>query len=369
MLGSENCLGITFLTIKELFDQMESLKENREFDIGISYLEVYNEQVMNLLTKSGPLKLREDTHGVVVSGLVLKKIENASELYDLLTLGNKNRTQHPTDANSESSRSHAIFQVHIRMTDIRTSVKRTVKLSMIDLAGSERAASTKCMGLRFKEGASINKSLLALGNCINNLADGLKHIPYRDSNLTRILKDSLGGNCQTVMIANVSPSSLTYDDTYNTLKYASRAKNIRTTIRQNLVKTNMPKEYYTSMINDMQSEIDRLKAQVKQLESKLALSAQKPASTIDTKPSTTVVTATSPTIDWNEIELWYKKIDSTYTTLLNAQQNFLSIQSKDKILKFRSNLKKNAEFGVQILQLDGRNLSTVSQFLKLNYTF
>lgn len=179
MLGSENCSGITFLTIKELFDQIEILKENRKFDIGISYLEVYNEQVMNLLTKSGPLKLREDSNGVIVSGLILKKIDNASELYDLLTLGNKNRTQHPTDANSESSRSHAIFQVHIRMTDIRTSVKRTVKLSMIDLAGSERAASTKCMGLRFKEGASINKSLLALGNCINNLADGLKHIPYR----------------------------------------------------------------------------------------------------------------------------------------------------------------------------------------------
>lgn len=89
---------------------------------------------------------------------------------------------------------------------------------MIDLAGSERAASTKGIGMRFKEGASINKSLLALGNCINKLADGLKHIPYRDSNLTRILKDSLGGNCQTLMVANVSMSSLTYEDTYNTLK-------------------------------------------------------------------------------------------------------------------------------------------------------
>lgn len=179
MLGSDNSFGITFLTIKELFDHMDNLKESRKFDIGISYLEVYNEQVMNLLTKEGPLKLREDSSGVVVSGLILKKIDKADQLYDLLNLGNKNRTQHPTDANAESSRSHAIFQVHIRMTDIRTSVKRTVKLSMIDLAGSERAASTKCMGLRFKEGASINKSLLALGNCINNLADGLKHIPYR----------------------------------------------------------------------------------------------------------------------------------------------------------------------------------------------
>lgn len=179
MLGSNECRGITFLTIQELFEQINLLSDERKFDIGISYLEVYNEQVMNLLTKSGPLKLREDSNGVVVGGLVLKKIECANELFELLILGNKNRTQHPTDANSESSRSHAIFQVHIRMTNKLTTQKRTVKLSMIDLAGSERAASTKGIGMRFKEGASINKSLLALGNCINNLADGLKHIPYR----------------------------------------------------------------------------------------------------------------------------------------------------------------------------------------------
>jgi kinesin family member 18/19 len=183
--------------MSELFSQIESLSDDRKFDIGISYLEIYNEQIINLLTKSGPLKLREDaSKGVVVGGLVLKQIYNADELFDLLILGNKNRTQHPTDANEESSRSHAIFQVHIRMTDKKTNTRRTVKLSMIDLAGSERAQSTKCKGLRFKEGANINKSLLALGNCINKLADGSKHIPFRDSNLTRILKDSLGGNCQ-----------------------------------------------------------------------------------------------------------------------------------------------------------------------------
>lgn len=222
MLGSAENPGITYLTMRELFDQIETQSEERHFDIAISYLEVYNEQVMNLLTKQGPLKLREDSNGVVISGLVLKQIHDAKELMSLLALGNQNRTQHPTDANAESSRSHAIFQVHIRMTTKATGVKRLVKLSMIDLAGSERGSSTKCVGQRFKEGASINKSLLALGNCINKLADGSKHIPYRDSNMTRILKDSLGGNCRTVMIANVSPSSLTYEDTYNTLKYASR---------------------------------------------------------------------------------------------------------------------------------------------------
>lgn len=222
MLGNEENSGIAYLTMRELFEQIAARSNEQKFDIGISYLEVYNEQVMNLLTKSGPLKLREDANGVVVSGLNLKTITNADELLSLLALGNRNRTQHPTDANAESSRSHAIFQVHIRMKNRSTGEKRMVKLSMIDLAGSERGSSTKCTGQRFKEGASINKSLLALGNCINKLADGSKHIPYRDSNMTRILKDSLGGNCKTVMIANISPSSLTFEDTYNTLRYASR---------------------------------------------------------------------------------------------------------------------------------------------------
>lgn len=274
MLGNEQTPGITFLTMRGLFDKMAEFEDDRKFELGISYLEVYNEQVMNLLVKSGPMSLREDASGVVVSGLVLKQIYNATELLDLLAEGNRNRTQHPTDANAESSRSHAIFQVHIRMTDKKTNTKRFVKLSMIDLAGSERAASTQCKGLRFKEGANINKSLLALGNCINKLAEGSKYVPYRDSKLTRILKDSLGGNCQTVMIANVSPSSLTYDDTYNTLKYASRAKKIKTSLRQNLIPNNVPKEYLIKKANEAAEEIQQLKAKIKDLEEKLSKSGK-----------------------------------------------------------------------------------------------
>lgn len=116
------------------------------------------------------------------------------------------------------------------MTNRLTCEKSHAKLSMIDLAGSERGAATGCKGMRFTEGANINKSLLALGNCINSLADGHRHVPYRDSKLTRLLKDSLGGNCQTVMIANISPSHLNYEDTYNTLKYANRAKKIKSDV-------------------------------------------------------------------------------------------------------------------------------------------
>lgn len=140
---------------------------------------------------------------------------------------------------------------------------RISKLSMIDLAGSERGAATGCTGARFTEGANINKSLLALGNCINGLADGLRHIPYRDSKLTRLLKDSLGGNCQTVMIANISPSSLSYEDTYNTLKYANRAKKIKANIKKNVVNCESHIGQYIKRVEELNKEVAELKQLLK----------------------------------------------------------------------------------------------------------
>ena len=357
--------GITFLTMRELFSQIEALENERKFDIGISYLEVYNENVMNLLTKSGPLKLREDSQGVVVGGLVLKQIHNADELFELLVIGNKNRTQHPTDANEESSRSHAIFQVHIRMTDKKTSVRRTVKLSMIDLAGSERAQSTKCKGLRFKEGANINKSLLALGNCINKLADGCKHIPYRDSNLTRILKDSLGGNCQTLMISNISPSSLTYEDTYNTLKYASRAKKIRTTLRQNVMTTAMPKEFLLKKCNDQVSQIEKLKAEIEKLkERNKMLEAQ----VIDQKTLEKMTNGAGDGLKMPDLSDWFGKIDAIYSNFNKAHERCLTLQSNEKILNFRIKFKERYEEIKKVLTLDGSRLDNVSSLLIFLFT-
>lgn len=354
--------GITFLTMRELFNQMDQLADDRKFDIGISYLEVYNELVMNLLTRSGPLKLREDANGVVVSGLVLKQIHNADELFNLLILGNKNRTQHPTDANEESSRSHAIFQVHIRMTDKKTSVRRTVKLSMIDLAGSERAQSTKCKGLRFKEGANINKSLLALGNCINKLADGCKHIPYRDSNLTRILKDSLGGNCQTLMIANISPSSLTYEDTYNTLKYASRAKKIRTTLRQNVLTSNVPKEFLLKKCNEQVSAIDKLKAENEKLKERNKMME---AQLTDQKEIAKMMNGAGDGTSKVDLSGWYEKIDATYGNYKKANVRCLSLQSNKKAITFRITFKERYEEIKKILTLDGSKLDDVSWILMI----
>lgn len=272
MLGNNSAPGITFLTMSELFRQKGELSNEREFELGVSYLEVYNENVQDLLKPGGPpLHLREDSKlGVMVAGITLKRIENPDELFELLDKGNKNRTQHPTDANAESSRSHAVFQVYIRMTVKSTGQSRVAKLSMIDLAGSERGAATGCKGVRFTEGANINRSLLALGNCINSLADGQRHVPYRDSKLTRLLKDSLGGNCHTVMIANISPSSKSFEDTYNTLKYATRAKKIKSNVKKNVVNSELSANQYIKLIEDKDkliedkdNEILRLKELIK----------------------------------------------------------------------------------------------------------
>jgi kinesin family member 18/19 len=145
---------------------------------------------------------------------------------------------------------------------------RIGKLSLIDLAGSERASKTNNRGIRMIEGANINRSLLALGNCINALHENnskgqTNYIPYRDSKLTRLLKDSLGGNCRTVMIANISPSSACYEDTHNTLKYANRAKNIKTTVQRNVLNVEYHISKYTQIISQLKGEITDLKTQLK----------------------------------------------------------------------------------------------------------
>ncbi|KAL2743039.1 kinesin-like protein KIF18A [Vespula maculifrons] len=332
MLGSTNDPGITYRTVAELFSQIESQSRHYEFNLGVSYLEIYNENVQDLLHKSEQLHLREDSRcEVIVAGLKIIPIQNAEELLSLLAKGNKNRTQHPTDANQESSRSHAVFQVYIQITNKLNGQIRHVKLSMIDLAGSERASATGCKGARFKEGANINKSLLALGNCINNLADGVRHIPYRDSKLTRLLKDSLGGNCQTVMIANISPSNINYEDTYNTLRYANRAKKIKTCIKKNIVSCEMYISGYIKIVEEQKKEINFLKQQLVAYESGLV---QIPPESKETK--------VIEKIDDNLSEISNKLLD-LFNKKKSLSDKMLSLESADKILCCRMHYKKVAD--------------------------
>ncbi len=229
MVGYRGQEGLMIRAVRAVFQQAADLASSRIYTIKMSYLEVYNETIRDLLVPKGcsaPLELRDDgVKGVVVSNLTEISPASTEDVLEFLSRGNANRSQCATDANGTSSRSHAVLTVLIEWrprTADTSEVVRCSKLSLIDLAGCERASATKNKGSVLQEGANINKSLLSLGNCINALASGEKNqfVPYRNSKLTRLLKDSLGGNCKTVMIAAVSPSDACYEDTLNTLKYS-----------------------------------------------------------------------------------------------------------------------------------------------------
>ncbi|KAI0902878.1 kinesin motor domain-containing protein [Ustulina deusta] len=273
--GTPQMPGIIFLTMQELFEKINDCSDEKHTEISLSYLEIYNETIRDLLVTGGSkqgLMLREDSNqGVTVQGLSSHHPKDVQEVMDMIVLGNECRTVSPTDANATSSRSHAVLQINIAMKDRNAAVNEPhtmATLSIIDLAGSERASATKNRGERLIEGANINKSLLALGSCINALCDPRKksHVPYRNSKLTRLLKFSLGGNCKTVMIVCVSPSSAHFDETQNTLRYANRAKNIQTKVTRNVFNVNRHVKDFLVKIDEQMALINELKAQQKDAE-------------------------------------------------------------------------------------------------------
>ncbi|XP_043939621.1 kinesin-like protein KIF27 [Protopterus annectens] len=244
---SEEEKGIIPRAIQELFLHI-SENHNVDFTVKISYIEVYKDELRDLLeleTSSKDLHIREDEKGnTVIVGSKECQVETADEVMSLLEAGNAARHTGATQMNEHSSRSHAVFTISViqqrpkQTGEAEVGIKvsnRAVqqicsKFHFVDLAGSERVTKTGNTGERFKESIQINSGLLALGNVISALGDQKKkngHIPYRDAKITRILKDSLGGNAKTVMITCVSPSSSDFDESLNSLKYANRARNIR----------------------------------------------------------------------------------------------------------------------------------------------
>jgi len=272
--GTSDQPGVIYLTMADLFQLIEDRKEEYSFDVLVTFLEIYNEEIRDLLAESGQptprggLQIREDK-SVKVAGLTELRPNSADEVKQIVLLGNTRRTQSPTNANETSSRSHAVLQVHVtrspRTADV-TEERTVATLSIIDLAGSERAAATTNMGQRMVEGANINKSLLALGNCINSLCESggaIRHVPYRNSKLTRLLKFSLGGNCKTVMIVCVAPTSQHFDDTHNTLIYAERATRIKTkVVTRNVLNVNRHVGQYVEAINRLNQEVAELKSKL-----------------------------------------------------------------------------------------------------------
>ncbi|KZT74426.1 kinesin-domain-containing protein [Daedalea quercina L-15889] len=269
--GTDADPGLIYLTMADLFQRIEDRSDEHIVEVVVTFLEIYNEEIRDLLaepgtpTPRGGLQIREDKT-VKVVGLQELRPKSADEVKAIVILGNSRRTQSPTHANETSSRSHAVLQVHVTQAPRTANVteQRTMgTLSIIDLAGSERAAATTNMGQRMVEGANINKSLLALGNCINALCESggaVRHVPYRNSKLTRLLKFSLGGNCKTVMIVCIAPTSLHFDDTQNTLVYAERATRIKTkVVTRNVVNVDRHVGQYVEAINRLNLEVSELK--------------------------------------------------------------------------------------------------------------
>lgn len=264
IVGTRDDPGVVYLTMQDLYGRLAA-----RHTVLILFLEIYNEAIRDLLCPATPLAklvLREDLRRMVVLNLLAHTPADLADVMRLIETGNANRTLLPTEANAALSRLHAVLQINVALAGLAADAGATetvlATLSIIDLAGSERAALTRNRGARLHEGANINRLLLALGNCINALGDARRrqHVPYRDSKLTRLLKFLLGGNCKTVMIVCVSPLLLHYDETLNTLKYADRAKEIRTKLVRNTRSVDRHVALYLRMITEQKLEIERLRA-------------------------------------------------------------------------------------------------------------
>ena len=285
MMGTPSQPGLIPRTCEDLFQRIESsISPHISYTVRVSYFEVYNEHVRDLLSTPRPstdprqhyLKIRESpTEGPYIKDLTDLPVKNYSELLRYMRLGDNNRTTASTKMNDTSSRSHAVFTIILKQIhhDLSTdsTTERLARIRLVDLAGSERAKATEATGARLREGSNINKSLTTLGRVIAALADprhGRVHnggksrskdvVPYRDSILTWLLKDSLGGNSKTAMIACVAPSD--YDETLSTLRYADQAKHIRT--RAIVNQDSVSAAERDAQIAEMQNTIRELQVQV-----------------------------------------------------------------------------------------------------------
>eukprot|EP00041_Stephanoeca_diplocostata_P030025 m.898985 g.898985 ORF g.898985 m.898985 type:complete len:797 (+) comp23676_c0_seq11:175-2565(+) len=253
--------GVIPNSFEHIFSEI-SRTQGKQFLVRASYLEIYSEDIRDLISSKHTqrLQLREKDSGVYVEGLTSAVVKNIQEIENVMSIGNANRSVGRTNMNEHSSRSHAIFIITVECSETGIDGEnhiRVGKLNLVDLAGSERQKKTQAEGQRLQEGIKINLSLSCLGNVINGLVEGKGrgHIPYRNSQLTRLLQDSLGGNSKTVMIANIGPADYNADETINTLRYANRAKNIK-----NKPKINEdPKD---AMLRAYQDTLNKLKAKL-----------------------------------------------------------------------------------------------------------
>ena len=271
MIGNNDNQGVIFNVLQDLFSKLKDTLFFADYVIKVSFIEVYNENIKDLLSKNDKsLEIWEDPiRGSVVVGVKEIEASTTEKIIEIMKIGSYNRTKESNGINEASSRSHAIMQILIEYKNKNQGIEEEIniaKLNLIDLAGSEKTSNSGFFIKKSKqyESSKINQSLLVLTNCIQILSKqserGIKlHIPYRNSKLTRLLKDTLGGNSRTLMIGNVSSSILNFEETFNTLNYATQAKKIKSSILKNVIKISNHLANYAQIIANLNKENEELK--------------------------------------------------------------------------------------------------------------
>ena len=341
--------GVIPRMVNNLFERIRSSSDDIQYTVGISFMEIYMEQIRDLLdlnfalkngsnpgspnslSKSTPKRytIQEDKmNGVHVKGLSQQFVSSTDEFFDVLKQGNRIRTNGNTSMNVESSRSHVIIQVQLEQVHSIKRTRKSSRLFLVDLAGSEKIDRTGAVGHSLEEAKKINSSLSTLGNVINALADGRpSHIPYRDSKLTRILQESLGGNSRTSLIINCSPSSLNENELISTLRFGCRAKTIKNKARinteQNPKSLQLRIEVLEELNNKNVSYIHSLENEINSLKQKYEV-PQSETQNLNSKnqSSNSLV---------NELEKREKRISEMDNTILNMKMENLKISHQEEL--------------------------------------